>query len=51
LLHADIKPLNIIRTSTRWKLIDLDAACVIGKDVVGAKSSRLVHVSACVYRI
>ena len=38
-LHADLKTLNIVRTSGQWKLIDLDAACVIGKEPVGHKSS------------
>eukprot|EP01037_Dinobryon_pediforme_P047065 gene47065-60862_t len=39
LLHGDVKPLNIVRMGTRWKLIDLDATCRIGKDNVGFKSS------------
>ena len=38
-LHADLKPLNIVRTGAQWKLIDLDAACEIGKEPVGHKSS------------
>ena len=38
-LHADLKTLNIVRTSGQWKLIDLDAACVIGQEPVGHKSS------------
>ena len=38
-LHADIKPLNIVRTGGQWKLIDLDASCEIGKEHVGHKSS------------
>ena len=38
-LHADLKPLNIVRTTGQWKLIDLDAACEIGKEPVGHKSS------------
>ena len=38
-LHADLKPLNIVRTGGQWKLIDLDAACEIGKEPVGHKSS------------
>ena len=38
-LHADLKTLNIVRTAGQWKLIDLDAACVIGKEPVGHKSS------------
>ena len=38
-LHADLKTLNIVRTAGQWKLIDLDAACVIGIESVGHKSS------------
>ena len=38
-LHGDLKTLNIVRTAGQWKLIDLDAACVIGKEPVGHKSS------------
>ena len=38
-LHADLKPLNIVRTAAQWKLIDLDAACEIGQEPVGHKSS------------
>lgn len=38
-LHADIKPLNLVRVAGRWKLIDLDASCEIGEDAVGLKSS------------
>ena len=38
-LHADIKTLNIVRTGGQWKLVDLDAACVIGQECVGHKSS------------
>ena len=38
-LHADLKTLNIVRTAGQWKLIDLDAACEIGKESVGHKSS------------
>ena len=38
-LHADLKTLNIVRTAGQWKLIDLDAACVIGVDKAGHKSS------------
>jgi serine/threonine protein kinase len=39
MLHADIKTLNIVRVDTTWKMIDFDAACMIGKDSVGFKSS------------
>lgn len=38
-LHADLKTLNVVRINTQWKLIDMDATCVIGKDAVGFKSS------------
>ena len=38
-LHADLKTLNIVRTGAQWKLIDLDATCIIGVDKVGHKSS------------
>ena len=38
-LHADLKPLNIVRTGGQWKLIDLDAACAIGKEPMGHKTS------------
>ena len=37
-VHADIKPLNIVR-SDHWMLIDLDASCRISVDTVGFKSS------------
>ena len=39
IIHADIKPLNLIRQLNKWKLIDLDACCIIGQDHVGFKSS------------
>ena len=39
LLHADLKILNIVRIGGKWKLIDLDASCVIGQEAVGHKSS------------
>ena len=32
LLHGDVKPLNIVRVGTKWKLIDLDAACRMNTD-------------------
>ena len=38
-LHGDIKPLNVMRTKGEYALIDLDAACTIGRDAVGFKSS------------
>ena len=30
-IHGDIKPLNIMREGTIWKLIDLDVSCPIGE--------------------
>lgn len=39
ILHADLKPLNFVRSAGQWQLIDLDAASEIGKDFVGHKSS------------
>jgi serine/threonine protein kinase/ankyrin repeat protein len=39
ILHGDIKPLNIMRVESTWKLIDLDAACIIGKENVCVKYS------------
>ena len=33
-IHADIKPLNIVRVGGEFKLIDLDATCRIGIDPV-----------------
>ena len=39
IIHADIKPLNVVRIDDKWKLIDLDASCRIGVDTVGIKSS------------
>ena len=38
-LHANLTTLNIVRTAGQWKLIDLDAACEMGKESVGHKSS------------
>ena len=48
-LHADIKTLNIVRTGPKWKLIDLDASCVIGKGTVGSKSSSAYVPPEAVY--
>jgi len=31
LLHGDVKPLNAVRHDGRWRLIDLDCACVLGE--------------------
>eukprot|EP01030_Chromulinospumella_sphaerica_P034485 gene34485-biopygen16923 len=38
-IHADLKPLNIVRVNGDWRLIDLDACCRIGVDHTGLKSS------------
>eukprot|EP00935_MAST-01C_sp_MAST-1C-sp1_P000186 g186.t1 len=37
-IHADLKPLNVMYAEGRWKLIDLDAAATIGA-AAGLKSS------------
>ena len=39
IVHGDIKTLNLVRAGAQWKLIDLDASCLIGIDAVGFKSS------------
>ncbi len=39
MIHGDIKTLNLVRTGPDWKLIDLDASCMIDKDSTGFKSS------------
>jgi len=31
-IHADIKPLNILREGEEWKLADLDVSCIIGNE-------------------
>ena len=31
IIHADFKPMNAVRTGGQWRLIDLDASCVIGE--------------------
>ena len=35
-IHADLKPLNAVRISTTWQLIDLDVSCALGH-AFGAK--------------
>ena len=30
-IHADLKPLNVVRVGARWQLIDLDVSCEIGQ--------------------
>jgi serine/threonine protein kinase len=49
-IHADIKPLNIMRLDGTWRLIDLDAACRIGIDPVGSKSSSSYVPPESVYK-
>jgi serine/threonine protein kinase len=48
-IHADIKPLNVMRLEGSWRLIDLDAACRIGIDPVGSKSSSAFIPPEAVY--
>jgi serine/threonine protein kinase len=49
LMHGDVKPLNIMRSDGRMKLIDLDASASLSKGYSGGKSSsayvppELVH--------
>ena len=38
-IHADVKPLNVVRVGTSWQLIDLDVSCAIGKGVGTKKPS------------
>jgi serine/threonine protein kinase len=38
-IHGHIRPLNIMRENSRWKLVDLSAISEIGKALVGWKSS------------
>ena len=49
IVHADIKTLNLIRRENRWILIDLDAACRIGVDEVGFKSSTSIMPPESIY--
>ena len=39
ILHGDLKPLNIVRLGTQWKLIDFDGSCRLREDTVGSKYS------------
>lgn len=44
IIHGDLKLLNILRSGgSRIRLIDLDAAACIGKDMAGAKVSSSAH--------
>ena len=47
MLHADIKPLNIVRMGGKWLLIDLDAACHMHEEVPYQPSHqfRFLHLS------
>ena len=38
-VHGDLKPLNIMRATGHWKLIDFDAACAIDKEYILNKHS------------
>jgi serine/threonine protein kinase len=48
-IHADMKPLNIMRMDGRWKVIDLDAADKKGVDSVGFKSSTAYICPEAIY--
>ena len=48
-LHADLKPLNIMRMVARWLGIDLDAVCEIGKDPLGSKGSSAYMPPEAIY--
>ncbi|CAH0367814.1 unnamed protein product [Pelagomonas calceolata] len=39
-IHADLKPLNVVRVGTTWQLVDLDVSCAIG-DPFGTKKPSL----------
>jgi hypothetical protein len=41
-IHADLKPLNIVRMHDNWMLIDMDACCRTGIDSTGFKSSTSI---------
>ena len=30
-IHADLKPLNVVRVASRWQLIDLDTSCALDR--------------------
>ena len=38
-IHADLKPLNVVRVGTTWQLVDLDVSCEIGKGFGSKKPS------------
>jgi serine/threonine protein kinase len=50
LIHADIKPLNIMRMGDRIKLIDLDASAAVGFEYSGAKFSSAYLPPEMIYR-
>ena len=39
-IHADLKPLNVVRVGATWQLVDLDVSCAIG-DPFGTKKPSL----------
>eukprot|EP01030_Chromulinospumella_sphaerica_P034420 gene34420-biopygen14413 len=49
IIHADLKPLNIVRVDGDWKLIDFDASCRIGVDHTGLKSSSAYSPPESIY--
>ena len=49
ILHADLKPVNVMRMVGKWKLIDLDAVGRIGEDPVCLKSSSAYIPPEAVY--
>ena len=44
-----MKTLNVVRIDDKWKLIDSDAACRIGEDFVGLKSSSAYIAPEVIY--
>lgn len=48
-IHGDLKPLNICRVDTDWKLIDFDACGRIGVDEMGLKYSSAYCPPEAVY--
>lgn len=48
IIHADIKPSNIMSDGIRWRLIDLTSACRVGDDMCSGSSSAFVPPEAIV---
>lgn len=48
-IHADLKPLNIVRMNNNWMLIDMDACCHTGEDNTGIKSSSSIIPPEAIY--